>query len=141
MKFFDTDLKSVFRWLAVWEQLSLEARRHYLLAVPAHAQSVSAAGYGSELSGMIEAGLVEATASSRIKPSLASVPFRAVMALLACEWCYFRHTNPHKSSIARPTFVGLARHIPLSPCARSQFHARHSLCVFLRIRLCKSGTS
>ena len=83
MKFFDTDWKCVFRWLAVWEQLSPEARRHYLLAVPSHAQAVSAAGYGSELPAMIKAGLVETTSSGRIKPSVASVPFRALMAQLA----------------------------------------------------------
>ena len=83
MKFFNTDWNCVFRWLAVWEKLSPEARRHYLLTVPSHALAVSAAGYGSELKVMIEAGLVETTSWSRVKPTQASVPFRAVMAQLA----------------------------------------------------------
>jgi hypothetical protein len=83
MKFFDTDWVCVFRWLAVWERLSVPARRHYLLAAHSHAATVSAEGYGSERGLVLEAGLVEAVSTGRLKPTQASVPFRALMAQLA----------------------------------------------------------
>jgi hypothetical protein len=83
MKFFDTDWVCVFRWLAVWERLSVPARRHYLLAAQSHAATVSAEGYGSEKELVLEAGLVEAVSTGRLKPTQASVPFRALMAQLA----------------------------------------------------------
>jgi len=83
MKFFDTDWVCVFRWLAVWERLSVAARRHYLLAAQSHAATVSAEGYGSEKELVLEAGLVEAVSTGRLKPTQASVPFRALMAQLA----------------------------------------------------------
>ena len=82
MKFFDTDWVCVFRWLAVWEKLSVPARRHYLLAAQSHAATVSAEGYGSEKELVLEAGLVEAVSTGRLKPTQASVPFRALMAQL-----------------------------------------------------------
>ncbi|MBI2949568.1 MAG: helicase-associated domain-containing protein [Verrucomicrobia bacterium] len=83
MKFFDTDWSVVFRWLPVWDKLSFAARQHYLLAAPSHAQSVSADGYGADLSAGLASGLVEMVGSGRVKPTAASVPFRAVMAQLA----------------------------------------------------------
>ena len=83
MKFFDTDWICVFRWLAVWEKLSVPARRHYLLAAQSHAATVSAEGYGSERELVLEVGLVEAVSTGRLKPTQASVPFRALMAQLA----------------------------------------------------------
>ena len=83
MRFFDTDWVCVFRWLAVWERLSVPARRHYLLAAQSHAATVSAEGYGSEKELVLEAGLVEAVSTGRLKPTQASVPFRALMAQLA----------------------------------------------------------
>ena len=83
MRFFDTDWVCVFRWLAVWEKLSVPARRHYLLAQQSHAATVSAEGYGSEKELVLEVGLVEAISTGRFKPTQASVPFRALMAQLA----------------------------------------------------------
>jgi hypothetical protein len=66
MKFFDTDWVCVFRWLAVWERLSVPARRHYLLAAQSHAATVSAEGYGSEKELVLEVGLVEAVSTGRL---------------------------------------------------------------------------
>jgi len=83
MKFFDTDWSCIFHWLGVWERLSAQARRHYLLAAPSHAATVSAEGYGSETELVLEAGLVEAVLNGRLKPTRASVPFRSLMAHLA----------------------------------------------------------
>jgi hypothetical protein len=83
MKFFDTDWNCILRWLAVWEKLSVSARQHYLLAAQSHAATVSAEGYGSEKELVLEAGLVEAVSTGRLKPTQASVPFRALMAQLA----------------------------------------------------------
>lgn len=83
MKFFDTDWSCVFRWLAFWEKLSPQARSHYLLATPSHAQSVSGKGYGPELATVVEGGLVQETSPGRFKPSATSVPFRTLMAQLA----------------------------------------------------------
>ncbi len=34
MKFFDTDWGCIFHWLGVWERLSAQARRHYLMCAP-----------------------------------------------------------------------------------------------------------
>ncbi len=82
MKFFDRDWDCVLHWLAVWEKLSLDARRHYL-AAPSHAQTVPAAGYGDDLGLVLETGFVETVATGRVKPTSASVPFRAIMAQLA----------------------------------------------------------
>lgn len=83
MKFFDTDWSCIFRWLAVWEELSVPARSHYLLAAPSHAQTVSPEGYGNDLEFVLKVGLVEPVATGRLKPSATSVPFRALMAQLA----------------------------------------------------------
>ena len=83
MKFFDTDWICVFRWLAVWEKLSVPARRHYLLAAPSHAATVSTEGYGNEKELVLEAGLAATVSTGRLKPTKASVPFRALMAQLA----------------------------------------------------------
>lgn len=83
MRFFDTDWACVFHWLAVWEKLSVPTRRHYLLAAQTHAATVSAEGYGSEKELVLQVGLVEAVSSGRLKPTRASVPFRALMAQLA----------------------------------------------------------
>ena len=83
MKFFDTDWDCVCRWLAVWETLSVPARRHYLLAAQSHSATVSAEGYGSETELVLAAGLVEVVSTGRLKPAQASVPFRALMAQLA----------------------------------------------------------
>ena len=79
MKSFDNDWNCVFRWLAVWEELSPAARRSYLSG----AASVFAEDYGSELATVVESGLAEAAAPGRFKPSAASVPFRALLAQLA----------------------------------------------------------
>ena len=65
------------------ERLSVQARRHYLLAAPSHVATVSAEGYGSETEFVLEAGLVEAVLNGRLKPTRASVPFRSLMAQLA----------------------------------------------------------
>src|ERR1035437_5853704 len=83
MRFFDTDWSCVFRWLAVWEKLSVPARRHYLLAAQYHAAPGSAGGYGSEQQLVLQVVLVEAISTGRFKPTQASVPFRALMAQLA----------------------------------------------------------
>jgi hypothetical protein len=82
MKFFDRDWNCIFRWLAVWEKLSIPARRHYLSA-QSHAATVSAEGYGAEAKFVTESGLVESVSTGRLKPTSASVPFRALMAQLA----------------------------------------------------------
>jgi hypothetical protein len=83
MKFFDTDWNCIFHWLAVWNRLSVAARRHYLLAVPSHAATVAAEGYGGDLAFALQSGLVESVSTGRLRPTQASVPFRALMAQLA----------------------------------------------------------
>lgn len=82
MKFFDRDWNCIFRWLEVWERLSVPARRHYL-AAQSHAESVSPEGYGGDVGLVQEAGLVESVSTGRLKPTPASLPFRALMAQLA----------------------------------------------------------
>jgi hypothetical protein len=82
MKFFDRDWNCIFRWLEVWEKLSIPARRHYL-AAQSHAATVSAEGYGADAGFVTESGLVESVSTGRLKPTPASVPFRALMAQLA----------------------------------------------------------
>ncbi len=82
MKFFDRDWNCIFHWLAVWEKLSIPARRHYL-AAQSHAATVPAEGYGADAGFVTESGLVESVSSGRLKPTAASVPFRALMAQLA----------------------------------------------------------
>jgi hypothetical protein len=82
MKFFDRDWNGIFPWLAVWEKLSIPARRHYL-AAQSHAATVSAEGYGADAGFVTESGMVESVSTGRLKPTPASVPFRALMAQLA----------------------------------------------------------
>src|SRR5208337_2732100 len=82
MKFFDRDWNCIFPWLTVWEKLSIPARRHYL-AAQSHAATVSVEGYGADAGFVQESGLVESVSSGRLKPTAASVPFRALMAQLA----------------------------------------------------------
>ena len=83
MKFFDADWNEVFAFLPTWDKLSPRARRHYLLAAPSHAQSISASGYGDELGFALSSGLVENASPGRVKPATRSVPFRRIMAQLA----------------------------------------------------------
>lgn len=83
MKFFDADWNEVFAFLPTWDKLSARARQHYLLAVPSHAQSISASGYGDELTFVLASGLVENASPNRVKPTARSVPFRRIMAQLA----------------------------------------------------------
>jgi hypothetical protein len=99
MKFFDTDWSCIFHWLAVWEELSVPARRHYLLAATSHAATVSAEGYGADGEVVLEAGLVEPVSSGRVKPTAASVPFRALM---APNWLVASRP-PTPPSSSRPT--------------------------------------
>jgi len=41
MKFFDCDWNRIFDVLPLWAKLSPDSRRHFLLAVPSHAQTVN----------------------------------------------------------------------------------------------------
>lgn|ERR1022692_1456151 len=83
MKFFDCDWNEIFDALPLWDKLSAGARRHFLLAVPSHAQSVSESGYGSDLALVVEAGLVVRASPGRVKPAPTRIGFRRILAQLA----------------------------------------------------------
>jgi hypothetical protein len=87
MRFFDTDWNMILRWLEVWEKVPLAARRCYLEA-KSHAESVAPERYGAELGQVLSLGLVEQTSKGTVRPTKASMPFRALMVQLA-KWHLF----------------------------------------------------
>src|SRR6202158_5941452 len=83
MKFFECDWNEIFDALPLWDKLSADARRHFLLKAPSHAQSVSESGYGSDLALVVEAGLVVRASPGRVKPAPNQIGFRRILAQLA----------------------------------------------------------
>jgi len=69
MKFFDIDWTEVFGFLPLWNAMRPSSRKAFLNPAIPHSQSIQASAYGDELNPMVAAGLIQASAGGRFKPT------------------------------------------------------------------------